>query len=98
MYGAFAYFLELYENVSARQAYHMSSNFFGVANSEVKKKHLKLKADSTHNGDSLPDIYTLALLFYCLMKKNFSVEVLRPIATKSQRSEKELKSTNKICK
>lgn len=92
MSGAFVYFLELYENVSARQACHISSNFFGVSDSVPREKHLKQKSNGKLVSGKLPDIYTLALLFYCLQAKNVSVETLSAIAPKNQRSEKELNS------
>lgn len=91
MSGALAYFLEVYEGVSARQAYNISAQIFGVSISVPKARHLEQKNRAKLNSKSLPDKYALVLLFFCLFKRGISLNSIKAVNPQNVRSQNELK-------
>jgi hypothetical protein len=95
MSGVFVLFLSIYEDVSVRQADQVASQIFNVAENFPKSRYLNQKKKFKLSKDELPDIYTLALLFFCLQQKNKPIESISALIPDNTRSENELKSTTK---
>ena len=93
MSGVFVLFLNIYEDVSVRQADQIASQIFNVAENFPKSRYLNQKKRFKLSKDVLPDIYTLALLFFCLQQKNKPIDSISALIPGNKRSENELKST-----